>query len=200
MPRIFYATIAGLCALAFSLPEKSVSTSQQFVVYGNDFRLRGAICDLAEQTKRDLLRLTNQHDEWAAPIVIYLQAPQANLPEIPRASLTLAQTGFSLKVQLNLKITSDLIQLEIRHELLKSILLELIYRHTPNLAPGSSCLTPPEWLLLGIEGKISGVLGPFAQPIFRHGPGSLEEFLPEHLIRCRSAGSRFLPDRLDRIN
>ena len=33
--------------------ERSVSSSRQFIVYGTDVRLRGAICDLAEQSKRD---------------------------------------------------------------------------------------------------------------------------------------------------
>ena len=41
------------------------------------------------------------------PIVIHAQYPQANLPEIPRAVLNLSQTGFGLKIQLDLTITSD---------------------------------------------------------------------------------------------
>lgn len=190
MIRVFFATVAGLCAIADSPSGPSVSASRQFVVYGSDLRFRGAVCDLAERTKRDLLQLTNQRDQWTAPIVIHLQNPQANLPEIPRTGLALAQTGFGLKVQLNLKITPDLTESKIRRELLRSILLEMMYRHAPGLAPGARYLAPPEWLLIGIEGKISNASGIIAQPMSPLGVGSIENFLRE------SPGPIDLPGRV----
>jgi hypothetical protein len=92
------ATVAVLCVLAAATPpERSVSTSRQFLVNGPDIRLRGAICDLAERTKQEILQLIGQRDMWSTPIVIHAQYPQANMPEIPRAALSLSQTGFGLK-------------------------------------------------------------------------------------------------------
>jgi len=40
--------------------EHSVSPSRQFVIYGADAELRGAVSDLAERTKADLLTLLRQ--------------------------------------------------------------------------------------------------------------------------------------------
>ena len=131
-----------------------------------DVRLRGAICDLAERTKGDLLRLINRRDEWATPIVVNAQYPQANLPERPRAALNFAQTGFGLKLQLDLTIASDVSQPEVRRELLRAILLEIMYRTKPGLPAGNAYVSPPDWLLDGIlpeqprgGGRLIGILG-----------------------------------------
>jgi hypothetical protein len=138
-------------------PERSISVSRQFIVYGTDVRIRGAICDVAEQTKRDLLRLTDQRDEWATPIVINAQYPQANLPETPRTALSFSQTGFGLKLQLDLTIASDLSRPEVRRELLRAVVLEMMYRARPNVAPGTDYSSPPDWLLEGIATQQSEI-------------------------------------------
>ena len=66
-------------------PARSVSSSRQFVVYGPDAQLRGAVCYLAEQTKKIALSLLREEDHWKTPIVIDAQSPEANLPELPPA-------------------------------------------------------------------------------------------------------------------
>src|SRR4051794_16370726 len=85
-------------------PQQSISTSRQFIVYGTDVPVRGVICDLAERTKRELLSFLGQRDTWATPIVINARYPQANLPELPTLNVDLGQTGFGLKLQLDLVI------------------------------------------------------------------------------------------------
>ncbi|HEX7516687.1 MAG TPA: hypothetical protein VF345_05310 [Chthoniobacterales bacterium] len=173
MIPVYRASLTVLCVLACAdavvpaPPERSVSTSRQFLVYGTDVRLRGAICDLAERTKRDVLQLIDQRDEWTTPIVVNAQYPQANLPETPRAALSFAQTGFGLKLQLDLTIASDVSQPEVRRELLRAILLEMMYRRETNLPAGTAYLPPPDWLLDGIPpprsdfdwGRLIDVLG-----------------------------------------
>ena len=104
--------------------ERSVSTSRQFIIYGANVPLRGAVSDLAEQTKINLLGALQQRDQWKTPIVINLQFPQANVPEIPPAALYFSQTGAGLKLQLDL-VTSDANAPAIQRELLRAILLEL---------------------------------------------------------------------------
>jgi hypothetical protein len=136
-------------------PERSISASRQFIAYGADLRVRGAICDLAEQTKRDLLRVIDQRDQWETPIVINAQYPQANLPETPRAALNFSQTGFGLKLQLDLTIALDVSRPEVRRELLRALLLEMMYRGRPNVAAGTDYLSPPDWLLEGIAAQQS---------------------------------------------
>jgi hypothetical protein len=41
------------------------------------------------------------------PIVVNVQYPRANLPNAPRVALYFNQTGFGLKIQLDLVIGSD---------------------------------------------------------------------------------------------
>lgn len=169
----YRAGLVLLCVLADAPsvlpapPERSVSSSRQFLVYGDDVRLRGAICELAERTKRDFLNLIAQRDEWTTPIVINAQYPQANWPERPRADLSFSQTGFGLKFQLDLTIASDASPPEVRRELLRAILLEMMYRPKSSLAAGTTYVPPPDWLLHGIRpqqselegGRLCAVLG-----------------------------------------
>jgi len=138
-----------------AVAERSVSASRQFIVYGTDVRVRGAICDLAEQTKSDLLRTLDQRDEWSTPIIINAQYPQANLPETPRSTLKFSQTGFGLKLQLDLTIAADVSRPEVRRELLRAVALEIIYRAHPDIAAGSDYASPPDWFLEGIAGQRS---------------------------------------------
>jgi hypothetical protein len=157
----YRAGLVSLCVLVQAPsvlpapPERSVSSSRQFLVYGADVPLRGAICDLAESTKRDVMNLIEQRDEWTTPIVINAQYPQANLPERPRAALSFSQTGFGLKIQLDLTIGSDASQPGLRRELLRAILLQIMYRPKSDLAAGTTYVAPPDWLLDGIRPRQS---------------------------------------------
>lgn len=134
--------------------ERSVSPSQQFIVYGVDSLARGQISDLAEKTKANLLHLLRQPDQWKTPIVFNLQRPQANLPEIPPIALRFSQTGFGLKLQIDLVIgPAD--QVSIERELLRAILLEMIYRNDPQIAVGTAYVEPPDWLIDGVMAMAS---------------------------------------------
>ena len=133
--------------------EQSVSTSRQFVVYGPDVRVRGAICELAEGAKRGLLALLAQRDSWVTPILINAHYPQANLPEAPRTALTLGQTGFGLKLQLDLTIDPIVGRPEVRRELLRALLVEMMYRESTGIAAGTACSSPPDWLTEGVLAK-----------------------------------------------
>jgi hypothetical protein len=117
---------------------RSVSPSRQFIIYGTNAALRGAVSELAEQTKANLLALLRQPDGWKTLIVVNLQPAQANLPEIPPAALRFSQIGFGLKLQLDLTIAQDVDAALVERELLRAILLEMIYRGEPNVAPGTA--------------------------------------------------------------
>ena len=130
--------------------ERSVSPSQQFFVYGGNAKLRGAVSELAEQTKANLLALLRQRDRWKTPIVVNLQAPQANLPEIPPAALRFSQTGFGPKLQLDLTVAHNVDGTLVERELLRAILLEMIYRGEQDIPPGTAFVEAPDWLLDGV--------------------------------------------------
>jgi len=129
---------------------RSVSASRQFIVYGANARLRGGICDLAERTKSDALRFLQQQDNWETPIVIHAQQPQANLPELPDAHLSFGQTGFGLKLQLDLSLRADISTPVVQRELLRAILLERMYRAERSTPAGAHYVAPPNWLVEGM--------------------------------------------------
>src|SRR5207249_10295385 len=136
--------------------ERSVSPSRQFIIYGADAELRGAVSNLAERTKANFLVLLRQRDNWIVPIVVNLQPQQANCPEIPLADLRFSQTGFGLKLQLDLMIAKNLDASLMERELLRALLLEMIYRKESHIAAGSIFREPPDWLIDGLVARAPG--------------------------------------------
>src|SRR6266568_1652255 len=118
---IFISALFAGHVLYAAPTERSVSPSRQFIIYGADAALRGAVSDLAERTKADFLVLLRQRDNWTVPIVVNLQLQQANLPEIPPADFRFSQTGFGLKLQLDLTLSEKLDASLIERELLGAI-------------------------------------------------------------------------------
>ncbi len=131
-------------------PSRSVSTSRQFIVYGEEMRLRGAMAEAGERTKKALLDLLQTPDHWETPIVISLRHPRANMAPQAPASLQVSQTGFGLKLQLELLIEREIDVRAIERELLRAVLLERMYRGGPLAAVGSRYAQPPDWLLTGV--------------------------------------------------
>src|SRR5881392_573274 len=177
-------------ALHAALPAYSMSPSRQFVIYGADAALRGTISELAEQTKANLLALLRQRDGWKTAIIINLQPQQANLPEIPPADLRVSQTGFGVKLQLDLTVGQNLDGSLIERQLLRAILLEIIYRHEGNLAPGTILVGPPDWL---VQGALALTPGRNRETLIRalsitDKRKSLEEFLGQRFDLLDSAG------------
>ena len=173
---------AGAPSLALPPLERSVSASRQFIVYSSDVRVRAAMCNVAERAKATVLALLQQSDQWKTPIVVNAQPPQANLPELPAAALNLSQTGFGLKLQLDLTIGADLNAPAIEREFLRVILVEMMYRRQPNLPAGTAYVRPPEWLVDGILawGSQLGPAqfgAPLKNPVATHKIVSLENFL-----------------------
>src|SRR5262249_55636295 len=129
--------------------EHSTSPSRQFVIYGADSKMRGAISGLAEQTKTNLLGLLRKRDNWQTPVVVNLQSQQANVPEIPPSDLRFSQTGFGIKLQLDLTISKNVDVSLVERELLRAILLEMVYQKQPHIIAGAVLVEPPDWLIDG---------------------------------------------------
>jgi hypothetical protein len=169
---------------------RSVSPSRQFIIYGTNTTLRGAVSELAEQTKANLLALLRQPDGWKTPIVVNLQSAQANLPEIPPAALRFSQTGFGLKLQFDLTIGENIDATLVERELLRAILLEMIYRSEPDVAPGTAFVEPPDWLLEGVLALTPGRdRGPLVEALLVSVKRmSLEKFLQQRPVLVDSPG------------
>jgi len=122
--------------------------------------------------------------------VINLQPQQANLPEIPRADLRFSQTGFGLKLQLDLTISKNLDVSLVERELLRAILLEMIYRKQSHIAAGSVFVDPPDWLIEGVLALAPGRdRGQLAEALTTAGKTEpLEAFLRQRPRLLDSAG------------
>jgi hypothetical protein len=187
---IFILSIFAWQSLHAAIPERSVSPSQQFVIYGANAGLRGVVSEFAEQTKSNLLGLLRQPDRWKTPIVVDLEPQQANLPEIPPAALRFSQTGFGLKLQLDLTIAQTLDASLMERELLRAVLLEMIYRKQQDIAPGTVLVQPPDWLLDGVLALTPGRdRSALVEVLYTSDkPMSLEEFLQQHPALLDSGG------------
>lgn len=154
MSRALSLIISG--ALAFCAtsaiaqrPMQSISASRQFIVHGPDAHVRGGLCDLAERTKKKALTLLQQPDQWKTPILLNAQYPQANLPDAPPARMNVSQTGFGLKLQLDLIVSRDASAPDIERELLRAIYLEMMYRQEAETPAGTPYVEAPQWLVEG---------------------------------------------------
>jgi len=153
--RIFTATFFALSIFALESGaaasiERSVSPSGQFVIYGGDAAWRGAVSALAERTKANLLAVLQRRDQWTTAAVINLQPRAANLPENPTAALRFSQTGSGLKLQLDLTISGEMNLGAMERELLRMILLEMIYRNQTAIPSGEAYVEAPDWLIEGL--------------------------------------------------
>jgi hypothetical protein len=159
--------------------EHSTSPSRQFVIYGAAAKVRGAISGLAEQTKTNFLALLWQRDNWKTPVVINLQPQQANVPEIPPADLRFSQTGFGIKLQLDLTISKNVDVSLVEREVLRAVLLEMMYRRQTNITLGTVLVEPPDWLIDGVLALAPGRdRGPLVEALANTGtPLALKKFL-----------------------
>ncbi len=183
IPRVFVASIfllvfrLALCGLQPA--GRSVSPSGQFIIYGVDAAYRGVISAIAEKTRADLLAVLKRRDNWKIPIVINLQLRAANLPEIPATDVGLSQTEMGLKLQLDVAISREINPTAIERELVRVVLLEMIYRNRARIVFGDVYVDPPAWLVDGLlqsapnhdHAPVAAVLSVPASP------SSLEEFL-----------------------
>ncbi|HET9418893.1 MAG TPA: hypothetical protein VFO30_06090 [Chthoniobacterales bacterium] len=184
-PTLVAAMISTLllCRVASGAPvERTVSPSRQFIIYGADARVRGAISELAERTKKDLLALLHQTDGWIMPVLINLQLPQTTRAELPAAAFHVSQTGFGLKLQLDLMLASNVDVTTVERELLRALVVEMIYRNQPNVAPGTVLAQPPPWLLEGILAAAPGQdRAPLVEALLSsREPISLQQFLQQN--------------------
>src|SRR3954465_570772 len=171
-------------------PQHRTSPSRQFVIYGADAKVRGAISALAEQTKTNLLGLMRQRDNWKTPVVVNLQSQQSNLPELPAADLRFSQTGFGIKLQLDLAISNNVDVSLVQRQLLRAILLEMIYRNQPHVTAGAVLVEPPDWLIEGALALAPGrERGPLIEALGNAEKAlPLDKFLRQRLELLDSAG------------
>ena len=161
---------------------RSVSSSQQFIIYHSDRALRSRLARRVEDLKEQWLRSLRLADEWKSPIIV--QVIPLRRPDSPRIRTGLYEgDGGALKVQIDVCDAASLRSADFQMEVYRALFLEYAYRNVPPKA-GKSFHQPPAWLIEGLyedavardEGIATGV---YEQLIKEESPPKLDAFLKE---------------------
>ncbi|CAN5602412.1 hypothetical protein BH09VER1_BH09VER1_20770 [soil metagenome] len=129
-------------------PQRSISVSQQFIIYYSDRLVRSRLARKSEDLKSNWLHCLGLQDEWKTPII--LQMHSVRPPRTPRTLTTLYESdGGQLKVQIDIFDPTVLASSDFDLEVYRALCLEYEYRNVP-LKSGKSFTQPPNWLLEGI--------------------------------------------------
>ncbi len=172
--------VAGASPVEAAPLARTLSTSRQFAVYGDEALSRSAAAAVAEDTKAAFLRALGLRDEWKAAVVVALRRPSAAAPGASPRMLTVGQTGQGLKVQLELLTGEAGRGLHFRDEIVGALLTELAFRTSPGLPPGAPLHLPPAWLVEG--------MGSFLETLDHEGVEAFPPGVAETLLR---AGASF---------
>lgn len=128
----------------------STSGSGQFIVHGQDARLKNAFSARCDEIKDELGRLLRDAQPWTLPIVVLLNAGE-NARTAPQAvSTSIAQIthgGFHLQITVNLR--PDLRPSEFRSEVVRALMTERVLRSQPEVTSKRTTLLP-DWILTGV--------------------------------------------------
>lgn len=137
-----------------AVPAKSArvteSKSLQFRITGDDPKVRGTLSFMAEDTKEEFLKLTEEKDEWKIPVWVYLHGKQGDpIPKRTMAfDLQYGDDGFKLLIHVHL---AHGIEAERFHS---AVLTALVYeRSLRSMKPGplDENLIVRPWLIEGLS-------------------------------------------------
>jgi hypothetical protein len=148
------ALFGSLCAVAetkFDPPpplQRSVSSSQQFIIYHSDRALRSRLAQRVEDLKSHWLRRLRLNDDWKSPIIIQLLAMRRR--DSPRIRTAFYESdGGASKIQIDVGDTAALKGSDFDLEVYRALFLEFGYRNVPAKA-GKALHQPPAWLVEGL--------------------------------------------------
>jgi hypothetical protein len=162
--------------------ERSISTSQQFVIYHSDRAVRSSVARKAEDLKGQWLRRLGLTDEWKSPIIIQFVAVRR--ADSPRFRTGLYESdGNALKLQIDVGDPAFLKSTDFDKEVYGALFLEYSYRNFPAKA-GKSFHQPPAWLIEGLYEDIMArhegiAAGLYEQLIKEQSSPKLDAFLKE---------------------
>ena len=128
--------------------QRSVSSSQQFVIYHSDRGLRSRLAQRAEDLKNRWLRRLRLSDDWKSPIIIQVLA--IGRRDSPRIRTALYESdGGASKIQIDIGDTAALRGSDFDLEIYRALFLEFGYRNVLAKA-GKALHQPPAWLVEGL--------------------------------------------------
>ncbi|HEY5740934.1 MAG TPA: hypothetical protein VIS99_00215 [Terrimicrobiaceae bacterium] len=162
--------------------QRSVSSSQQFIVYHSDRALRSRLAQKVEDLKAGWLRRLRIDDQWKSPIIVQIiPVRRSNAPRM-RTSLYESDGG-ELKVQIDVYDTGSLKTADFDLEVYRALFLEYGYRNLPAKA-GKSFHQPPAWLIDGLFEDVAAreegiAVGLYARLINEESSPKLDLFLKQ---------------------
>jgi hypothetical protein len=110
----------------------------------------------------------------------------------------MSQLGYGLKLQLNVLVTSEINGRKVQAELLRAILVEIMYRERSDIRPGSSYVTPPDWLVEGVLALQAGYSAEGDVDLLRAEMARQEISSVDEVVRRKSAPLDFVSRRIFR--
>jgi hypothetical protein len=158
---------------AFAGADRVVSRSKQFRIGGGDGVARGSVALLAEETKDELLRLTQETaDDWKVPITITLHGKPGD-PLPPRTvnmQLLVSEVGYDLRMDVHL--SRGLEQERFKYATTAALLYERALRGRPPVVDERPMLVSP-WLADGLreasEWRLNRSDRRLYEALFKHG-------------------------------
>ncbi len=153
-------------------PEWVVSRSKQFRVTGGDNRVRGTVALIAEETKDELLRLTEEKDAWKVPVSIHLAGKAGDpLPERTVIMRLIVVEGVS-QLRLDVHLSRGIEQERFKRAITAALLYERSLR-AGNSGDAEHDLMVPPWLSDGLREATSWRLNQSDRrlyaALFKHG-------------------------------
>ena len=148
---VLFGSCSAFAQTKFDPPaplQRSVSSSQQFVIYHSDRGLRSRLAQRAEDLKNHWLRRLRLSDDWKSPIIIQVLA--IGRRDSPRIRTALYESdGGASKIQIDVGDTAALRGSDFDLEIYRALFLEFGYRNVPAKA-GKALHQPPTWLVEGL--------------------------------------------------
>jgi hypothetical protein len=130
--------------------ERVRSSSEQFTISGGDGAIRSIAAALAEESKNELLRLTEEKEEWKVPIRLVLHGKKGD-PAPPRSmAMAIHLTDIGYEVRLDLHLANGLDKEPYKSLITSALIYERSLRDRPR-EESDTPLTVPAWLVTGLQ-------------------------------------------------
>ncbi len=130
--------------------DRVTSRTKQFRIFGGAPQDRATIAQLAEETKDELLRLTEERDAWKVPVNVVLHGKSGDPMPLRTSALQLLVNEVGYEIQVDTHLSRG-----IEHERFKSATTAaLIYERALRDRPTQDSETPffvPPWLVDGLR-------------------------------------------------
>ncbi|MDQ3621553.1 MAG: hypothetical protein M3463_03565 [Verrucomicrobiota bacterium] len=151
--RVLLGCAAMLLAAPRAAPldpqQRSISSSNQFIIFCSDTALRARVTSFVEEVKADVLALLGESDRRGMPIVVTLMAEQMARPGEPPVRLQMFDTPEGPKIEVNVVVGGNPATINLQRQIVRAVLLEYAYRARGGVPGGQRFVEAPWWLVEG---------------------------------------------------